>query len=275
MAPDEIEWLKVNRPGDVAAKAEERTGIEIDLATAAHRAIAVGPRLFSRLARDLSAFDDTPSPLAFVPGFDIGKDASARRPPPGGPFKVLLMCRAEDEVIKGLDIAAKALARIPTGSIGRVELCVRGSAAGSGGMLQAKLAAISNDVGVVVRNFSVDMNRLDGELRSASLALMPSRAEGFGLFGAEAIMAGTPTLISAESGLGELLQSLLHGTEIAPVVVDTSGDQEAIIGRWASAISAKLGDREGAFVAADKLRRLLAQRFPWDQQIANLMMALQ
>jgi glycosyltransferase involved in cell wall biosynthesis/tetratricopeptide (TPR) repeat protein len=275
MSPDEIEWLKTDRLGDVAARAEERTGIEIDLATDAHRAIAVGPRLFDRLARDLSAFCEAPPPLVFVPGFDIERNAPTRRPPPGGPFKVLLMCRAEDEVIKGLDIAAKALARIPTASIGRVELCVRGSAAGSGGMLQAKLAAISKDVGVVVRNFSVDMNRLDGELRSASLALMPSRAEGFGLFGAEAIVAGTPSLISAESGLGELLQSLLHGTEFPPVVVDMSGDENALVERWASAISAKLEDREGAFAAADRLRRLLAERFPWHEQIAGLMMSLQ
>lgn len=41
----------------------------------------------------------------------------------------------------------------------------------------------------------------------ASVLLMPSRTEGFGLVGLEAIALGCPVLISEKSGLAELLQS--------------------------------------------------------------------
>ena len=43
----------------------------------------------------------------------------------------------------------------------------------------------------------------------SSLVLMPSRVEGFGLAGLEAITSGTPVRISGASGLGMLLEELL------------------------------------------------------------------
>ena len=266
MAPDEIEWLKPVETGDVASTAEKRAQIEIDLARSANRAVAIGQRLTERLRRDLSGYEGAIDPFEFVPGFDSAQETPERQPPPGSPFKVLLMCRAEDEIIKGLDIAARALAAIDTAAIGRVELYVRGAKEGTGGDLRARLLAISNNVGVVVRNFSVNVQQLKAELASASLAVMPSRAEGFGLFAAEALIAGTPILISKESGMGALLMHELSQDEFAQVVVGMSGTEADVVERWKTAISAKLSDREGAFAAAHKLKLIFAERFPWRKQ---------
>ena len=48
VAPDEIEWFKLDRDDDAGARAEERTQIELDLGRTADRVIAVGPRLYDR-----------------------------------------------------------------------------------------------------------------------------------------------------------------------------------------------------------------------------------
>ena len=47
----------------------------------------------------------------------------------------------------------------------------------------------------------------------STCVLMPSRSEGFGLVGLEAIAFGVPVLVSAESGLGRVLRAV--GTEVA------------------------------------------------------------
>jgi hypothetical protein len=127
MAPDEIEWHKFDREVPAGQRAEDRTKIELDLAHTADRAVAVGPRLHKRFLRDLHSFD-TPEPLRFDPGFDATADAD-RALPPGAPWKVLMLGRAEDEKLKGIDIAAAALGRIVqrrAHGLPGIELVVRG-----------------------------------------------------------------------------------------------------------------------------------------------------
>ena len=70
----------------------------------------------------------------------------------------------------------------------------------------------------------------------ADLAMMPSRTEGFGLTGLEALSAGLPILVSGNSGFGDALRSLPLGK---PFVVDSTDPKE-----WAKAIAAvRLKDR--------------------------------
>lgn len=59
--------------------------------------------------------------------------------------------------------------------------------------------------------FTTDRNDLFDNLRSASLAMMPSWHEGFGLVGWEAISAGVPLIVSEKSGLYRLLKELKNG----------------------------------------------------------------
>jgi tetratricopeptide (TPR) repeat protein/glycosyltransferase involved in cell wall biosynthesis len=71
-------------------------------------------------------------------------------------------------------------------------------------------------------------NRLEifDELSSASIALMPSWHEGFGLVGWEAIAAGVPLILGKESGLMQLLQETLHGASEGCVKIVNVGGSE-------------------------------------------------
>jgi glycosyltransferase involved in cell wall biosynthesis len=267
MAPDEIEWHKLGRTDDVGQIAEERTAAEVTLGRTAHRLAAVGPILYDRYLTELSAFDLAAKVLRLDPGFD-GSSATHRCPPPGSPWRILVLGRTEDAHLKGLDLAAAAVGSVLQergDSVTPIELIVRGAPPGTAESLHTKLRdwSRSPSLTVVVRPYSDETDRLVGDLRIASLALMPSRAEGFGLVGAEAIAAGTPVLVSAGSGLGRLLRESLPPDDARRFVVPMSGNAAQDAASWAREIGAVLRDRDAAFDRADELRRSLSQRCSW------------
>jgi glycosyltransferase involved in cell wall biosynthesis len=264
MAPDEIEFLKLDRDDDVAETAEIRTRIELQLGRSADRVVAVGPRLYGRFVGYLSGNDDR-EPLQFNPGFDL-PDPRPRRVPQGTPLTVLTLGRMEDAHLKGLDIAARACGRVAgwrhDQRLRPIELVVRGIPAGSGETVHARVIewAANTELTVVPRTYTPDAERLTEDLQRSSIFLMPSRAEGFGLVGLEAIVAGTPVLISEKSGLGELLIGLLGAERAAPWVVPMVGDTGKDIETWARAIDRVLLDSKVAFAGAEELRIDLAKR---------------
>jgi glycosyltransferase involved in cell wall biosynthesis/tetratricopeptide (TPR) repeat protein len=277
MAPDEIEWHKPDRTDDAGERSDKRHQIEIDLACTAHRTVAIGPRLYKRYGRDLSRFD-TARVVCLVPGFDTANDRP-RTPPPGEPWKILVTGRAEDTEIKGLDIAAKAVglaARNRAVTAPRVELLVRGAPQGKAEELRREVLTWAGLPGldVVVRPYSADRESMVGDLETSTLVLMPSRKEGFGLVGLEAITAGVPVLVSASSGLGDYLRSVLDPQDADRVVVPMSGDLDVDADRWSLAISTVLFDPEAAFRRAATLRKALATRNNWAHAVTELLALL-
>lgn len=277
MAPDEIEWHKPDRTDDAGDRSEQRHQTEIDLARTAHRAVAIGPRLHNRYVRDLSRFD-TARVVCLVPGFDIADDRP-RVPPPGAPWKILVAGRAEDAQVKGLDIAAKAVGlavanRMATAP--RIELLVRGAPQGTAEELRRAVLAWAGQpaLDVVVRPYSADRDSMVGDLETSTLVLMPSRQEGFGLVGLEAIAAGVPVLVTASSGLGEHLRIVLDPEDYDRVVVPVSGDVDTDADRWNLAISAALFDRVAAFTRAATLRTTLAASNNWAGAVTELLASL-
>ena len=121
----------------------------------------------------------------------------------------------------------------------------------------------SDRLNIVIRAFTISDEELQADLRRASLVLMPSRAEGFGLVGLEAVVAGTPVLISAESGLGQLLREQLPAEQAARVVVAMNGDDQQLRDRWAGSIERMLADRETSFRRAAEMRAVLATKRTW------------
>jgi glycosyltransferase involved in cell wall biosynthesis len=102
---------------------------------------------------------------------------------------------------------------------------------------------------------------------------MPSRSEGFGLVGLEAIGLGIPVLVSRESGLAELL--LREVPEIAPdFVVPMAHDEETNYREWGVWLSSLLGDPERAIVRTAELRHALAERCTWERAAAGLIAAI-
>ncbi|WP_396445391.1 glycosyltransferase family 4 protein [Actinomadura sp.] len=276
VAPDELEWWRPDRADDPGLRAEQRTELERLLCQEAAVVAAVGPRLHERFSRDLAVRPGAPSPIRLDPGFDV-PPVRPRPPACGAPAQVLLVGRLEDYEIKGVDLAARAVAHaleLRDDRDAEVELLVRGAPPGECGALRDRIRrdAACPALDVTVRPFSVDGDRLAEDLARASLLVMPSRAEAFGLVGLEAAVAGTPVLAAARSGFGLLLRDVL-GAAAAPFVVPVRDDREDVL-RWGHNVAAVLRDPAGAFAMADTARRELARRRTWAMAAGALLDAL-
>jgi len=276
VAPDEIEWLKLDRTDDAGLRADRRTQIEVELARGAACVVAVGPRLYNRFLTELHPYNTTP--LRFDPGFD-NRNVNSRAAPPGSPWRVLVLGRLEDEHSKGLDLAAKAVglaARRRGQNALPLELVVRGAPPDTSTVLYDKLRKWADypALSIIVRPFTVDTENLDADVRRASLVLMPSRKEGFGLVGLEAIAAGTPVLVSSESGLGEMLLEILKPDQAGRTVVRMTGDDSRDGEEWGRAIEGMLRDRDAAFRRAVEMQASLANQRTWNSAMKGFLVTL-
>ncbi|MEU2211062.1 glycosyltransferase [Streptomyces hygroscopicus] len=279
MAPDEIEWYKPDRGTDAGMRAEERTDIERALGRGAHRVVAVGPRLHDQFLAEFAGTEALP-PLRLDPGFDVTAPSVPRTPPGGSPLRVLMIGRTEDARLKGVDLAATACGRVATwwheDGLRRLRLLVRGAPEAAVEQQRAEIVAWAGNpqLEVVVRAYASAEERVANDLNSASLVIVPSRSEGFGLVGVEAITQGVPVLVSSGSGLAQLLREALGHEAADQFVVSMSGDDEKDTGKWARAIDRKLRDREGAFRQTAELRARLAERVPWSEAAAVVLGAV-
>jgi glycosyltransferase involved in cell wall biosynthesis len=151
-------------------------------------------------------------------------------------------------------------------------LIIRGAEPGTEDALEEQLRNASGVRGAWLRvnRYTTDPDTLKADLRRTSLLMMPSRSEGFGLVGLEALGAGVPVLISAQSGLGELLLSLL-GADSKDVVIPVSGDLDRDGPVWSEAIHRVLSDRQGASEQTRNLQARLQSEFSWKAAVEGLM----
>ncbi|MER6677925.1 TIR domain-containing protein [Streptomyces sp. NPDC000983] len=282
MLPYALEHLKEDREDDPVQRADERTEVELALAESADHVAVVGPYLHSKFARYFPGSEPFSTTLHRLnPGFDsyaetsFGVTAPERRTVPAGDPEVLVFGRAEDVRLKGLDLAAQALGRFAgrTGHDGKLDFVIRGLAAGqSATALRRRIEeqAANGSLNVSIKPYRMESRVLTGDLLAASLVLLPSRSEGFGLSAAEAITAGTPVLVSGASGLALLLRETLGEREAAHHVVETRDDEQDVE-RWSRAVERVLDDREEAFGRAARLREQLAGAHTWHAAAASLL----
>ena len=266
--PEDIEWYK-GAPGEVnaALRSEERKGLQRDLAKAASLVVGVGPYL-EKAANTLLYHDEPRPPVVRLdPGFELINRPRALPPE----LHCLVLGRAEDDVLKGLDIAAAALSEVARRKmVADLRLVVRGAPAETGASLQRDLSArAKGQLKIEVREYTPSVKRLHDDILSASLLLMPSRSEGFGLVGLEAIAAATPILVSHQSGLAMLLKEHLDA-EANHHVVETPDDLQRSVDEWARRIEATLMNREAAFERAAKLRQTLGTKLTWERAVKAL-----
>jgi glycosyltransferase involved in cell wall biosynthesis len=210
--------------------------------------------------------------LQLNPGIHVPDDADIYREVPPNPT-VLLLGRAEDIELKGLDIAAKALAGIavPTGRPKPI-LFVRGAEENGCDRLRERLvrsAGLARDR-VDVRPFTSNVDQIQHSLRRATLCIMPSRVEPFGLVAYEAIGLGTPVLLTDKSGAAEALRHHL-GLIAAPMIVETADDVTQHVANWTSAMKRVLDDPHAAFTYTHKVRSQLADALSWEAMARTLM----
>ena len=114
-----------------------------------------------------------------------------------------------------------------------------------------------------VRGFAEDRETLKRLFQEVDLVVMPSRSEGFGLTGLEALSAGLPVLVSCNSGFGEALRSVPFGLS---VVVNSENSTD-----WTTAIKKILGkDRKIRLEEVETLRDSYDKKYNWAKQIHDV-----
>jgi len=211
---------------------------------------AVSPRELDQLAATFGA-----SQLLFVPNaVDIPSTGGSPRERTSGPRKrvVFLGRLAVDH--KGLDLLVKGFA----GLVRRrhepdVELIVAGPDVRSG---RAELEALAAPVlpdGVVRFTGPVFSSEKDALLRTAFVFVHASRWEGMPFAVLEALAAGCPVIVTAETNLGEFIEDFEAG-----VVVEGSAD--GVGNGLERLLTLPPGHYEAMCQAA---RRLAMERFSW------------
>ncbi len=270
-APGESEWHKDHAEGPGATvTADERERLQLDLARGADLVVAVGPRLTRAFANLLAGLQCAPPLHRLDPGLGSLESRNGVVEP-----QCLLLGRAEDDRLKGLDIAARALGR-PSIGTKPPRLVVRGAAPGTGDRLRRELLAVAGRDGLDIKphEYSAQVERLQEDLRRASVLLMPSRSEGFGLVAMEAIAAGVPILVSDRSGIAELLIERLGAERAGQFVVPTDRGEDVDADAWAQQIRFVLLDQDAADRRAQQLYADLAPSLTWAGAVQGLLGAM-
>lgn len=235
---------------------------------------AVGPRLYLEFGNLASGLKVQPKLFQFIPGL---RGIEEREPPPK--LLCLVLGRAEDIELKGLDIAALAVAKLlDSGSQfdSTPELVVRGAPTGTGTALRESLRKLvyPSDLSIRVKEYSSDMDAVEQDLRRASVLLMPSRREGFGLVPLEALQAGTPILVSNKSGFAEFLKTRISSSsQLQQYVVRTVDDANESADEWFKSLDFVLRDRKAAFRRTVELKHIFAD-LTWEAASASMLGAL-
>jgi len=201
------------------------------------------------------------------------KDSIALQAPGRAEIQILMIGRIEHPGVKGVDIGAAA-----TGIYTRdneevdVKLHVLGCKKGKSAEDRTRLenAAACPTLDVLTFEFDSSPGTVARFIGRGSLLLMPSREEGFGLVGLEAIEVGVPVLISGNSGLAEHMRRVLPPDFANKFIVRTPAHRETAAAAWAERIAQAMADRDGAFSLAAELRAKLRPSLNWANEAKKL-----
>ena len=251
---------------DTIEENEEKHKKEIELCKAADAVVAVGSRLQQKYSRSLPNVKVE----IITPGItgkfcnesiESGEHAGVLSRTSNDmfmkTFNVFMFGRAdfEDLTLKGYDIVANAI-----GSLGvKFELTFVGSSPGDHRNVEQwflQKACIKRKQ-LTIRGYCTEQDELKGMFHQSDLVALPSRTEGFGLVGLEAISCGVPVLVSGESGLAEALQEVQGGSN---VIVQSDDDAD----EWARRISEVSSQSpEQRQTNARELRENYRKVYPW------------
>ena len=251
---------------DTIEENEEKHRMEIELCKAADAVVAVGSRLHQKYSRSLPNVKVE----IITPGItgkfcnesiESGEHAGVLSRTSNDmfmkTFNVFMFGRAtfEDLMLKGYDIVANAI-----GSLGvKFELTFVGSSPGDHRNVEQwflQKTGIKRKQ-LTIRGYCTEQDELKGMFHQSDLVALPSRTEGFGLVGLEAISCGVPVLVSGESGLAEALQEVQGGSNVI-----VQSDDDAV--EWARRISEVSSQSpEERQTNARELRENYRKVYPW------------
>lgn len=262
--------------------ASERLVLEMDLARSADLVAGVGPLLSASVRHELRGTrGPIPDVLEIRPGLRDWDGMVDPTDPPAIP-QILLIARAEDIQSKGIDlgIAAVNAARTilqRTATEQMPLLVIRGVPLSESNTVKKEIEKLSDGFNVRLRPYSSDQEVLRRDLFKASVVIMPSRHEGFGLAAYEAIAAGVPVLISAKSGLAQMLLDTSDrepSEGLREILAVDGAAKEDIALEWGRALRDILVDPHGAFDRARDLHGRISEKVTWASTVDDVIAAI-
>ena len=247
-SPEEIGMYKSISEG------QKMQQTEIELCEMADQVVTIGPKLTDTYENQLGkgkVFNLMPSILTEFS--DVQQASNERRT-----FCVLVTESgdSEDFDVKGYDIAVKAIANLKDKSY---QLKFASKQRGKEDELANKL--LQCGIGrnqLIICSFDENKETLANLFSTVDIAILPSKAEGFGLSALEAISAGLPILVSGNSGIAEALKEVPNGSQY---IVDSEDPAD-----WARAIKAVRNKKRSVRLAEAKiLHGSYLQKFNWEE----------
>ena len=260
-APEELGMYKGYE--ERISKGEEKHQVEVELCKLADQVVAVGGKVADAFSGYLRSCRKHQEVLHLTPGIFSEFSDVKQVLQELVSFSVLVLGRgdSEDFQLKGYDIAAQAIAELKDTTY---KLLVVGVTSGE----EEKVADLLLKHGIDrsqlrVRGFDESRKKLAQLFCEVDLAIMPSRTEGFGLAALEALSAGLPVLVSANSGLGVALRKVLCGSYS---VVDSEDPKD-----WANGIrAARQKDRKIRLHESKILSETYAKVYNWQDHCNRL-----
>lgn len=270
--PLDTEVWKEYKQDSHVSEANAKHTREIELASKADLVACVGPRIYRTIFGSLIAR----RVRAHVVQITCGVSDREPAPVPQNP-RILFVGRTDSVIAKGLDIAAYAIGHLTRiwrenpATAGRPmpQLKVRG-AQGDKEALYQQLILLAEKVclgaKIIIAPYTQDQRDLDAEFREASVVLLPSRAEGYGLVACEAISLEVPVVLSLESGIAEEVRLLSKDTELDTnrMLIDMSGKPEDLGLKFAKAMMRILANEKESRAQAKLLKRIVLPSLSWD-----------
>jgi glycosyltransferase involved in cell wall biosynthesis len=199
---------------------------------------------------------DAVEPFLIPHGIDVSDlappSSKSPAPPAGMRARIVFLGRISWE--KGLDRLVPAMAHIR-----EVELVIAGN--DESGYTES-LKELAREAGLLDR--IIFIGPVHGEekwklLRSASLTVLPSYSENFGMVALEAMAVGRPVVVTPEVGLAAMVADADSGIVVA-------GEPDSL----GPAIDRLLRDQELLSRKGANARRVIAEKFTWENVAAQL-----
>ena len=249
-------------PKELSSKGQKEDMIE--LCKNADLIVTVGPTLKDVYSNQLRGCGKEENVFEFTPGIMEKLDIQhARRD--SATFKVLLLGRIDPKDFKqrGYDIVVKAFKDELKGeSYCLVFVCAPEKRVDEVAEYLKTTFGIPEEL-LEVKAFKGNRKELRGLFREVDLAIMPSKTEGFGLSALQALSAGLPVLVSANSGFAQALKEIKFGDLC---IVDSDDPK-----KWAEKIKAvRKRDRETRLDEIKLLRFSYKEKYSWRKQCTIL-----
>jgi glycosyltransferase involved in cell wall biosynthesis len=271
MDPDLTETWKEGQPSS-----EDRVMIERQVALGADIIFAVGPLLSIRLNQLLFG-QPGKQPRVETLLCGINDQIKPRNTPPPVP-NFLFVGRVEHPRIKGIDLFAKAAGRLikrlkderdpktdPTFVIRGFPNDEKRASEIYQELCEQARAEANHEVTFIRRNFTPDEQKISEDIQSASVLVMPSRAEGFGLVALEAISHGVPIIVAEDSGVAELIKSIAMPGFKADFIIDTRDEANEAIESLARAMYLFVHMPNRGKMIAESLLERLSPKCSWNE----------